>query len=72
MTALMGNLGTKRGEAARGPRPGWKGGDTPSPSLKPLGQLTRRGAPGGGGAKEPDVRREEEIGRASCRERVLR
>lgn len=69
MTALMGNLGTKRGETARGPRPGRKGGDTPSPSLKPLGQLTRRGAPGGGGAKEPDVRREEERGRGGERDR---
>lgn len=69
MTALTGNLGTKRGETARGPRPGRKGGDTPSPSLKPLGQLTCRGAPGGGGAKEPDVRREEERGRGGERDR---
>lgn len=71
LTAQTGNLGTKRRQpkVRAGDGSGDGRGDTPSPRLKPLSQLTRRGAPRGGGAKEPDVRREEERGRGGERDR---
>lgn len=71
LAAQTGNLGTKRRQpkvrAGDGRRDGRE--ETPSPSLKPLRQLTRRGAPGGRGAEEPGVRREEERGRGGERDR---
>lgn len=71
LTTQTSNLGTKRRQpkVRAGDGRGYGRGDTPFPGLKPLSQLTCRGAPRGGGAEEPGVRREEERGRGGERDR---
>lgn len=69
---LAQTISAQRGDSPRCPgqgrERGRERGDTPSPSLKPLSQLTCRGVPRGGGAEEPGVRREEERGRGGERD----